>query len=182
MTARWLISAVIVAGFAPVPAARADEPTFSARTTGSPVSTVTGEWEHTRSTARLMMRGATFRLAPTTFDAGITFASVGSKNRRCPVFTHAFRATSFVDPMATFDIRTDLRSRRPGGRWSRWMSFDDMGVPRGMRTDTSPSARLVHTPAPACRGPLEYEWRVHGTVDGEALLAGMTFDLEVQSR
>ena len=165
-----------------VPAARADEPHFTARTTGSPVSTVTGEWTHTRSSAHLLLRGATLRLAPTTFDAGITFASVGSKNGRCPAFTHAFKATSFVDPAATFDVRTDLRVRRPGGRWSRWLSFDDMGVPRGVRNDSSPSARLVHTPAPTCRGPLEYGWRVHGTVSGEALLAATAFDLEVQTR
>lgn len=181
MTARRLVSAAIVAGLTHVPAARADEPYFTARTGGSPVPTVAGEWERSGSSASLVLRGATIRHAKTTIDAGITFAAVGRKNGRCPWFTQSFTATSFVDPAATFDVVTDVRYRRPGGRWSRWMSFDDMGVPRGLRQDNAPSAGLVVRPSPTCRGAWEYGWRVRATVEGDALLAPVMFDLDVVS-
>ena len=183
MTPRRLACAAVLASLANVPAAHAYEPYLRITTSGSPAATLHGAWEHDSKKAHLVLRGVTSQAAPTTFDAGITFPAVGKRTSRCPSFEFAITPTGYVASTLRADIAFSWRYRRAGGRWSPWITpMDHLGLDDGLRGGSAPAGGGGTTQSSSCRGAMQYDWRVHGTLDGEAVLAELAIDLEVRER
>ena len=133
---------------------------FEAKTKGSPVTAMDGQWEVANKSADLTLRGAHVFGSETNFEAG-WITPVTRKTRKA-VLEVQWQGESVKAQDPPIEAVMKVRYRQPGGAWSRWYKFSSRyGSPVVIWGGGGMNGLIA---SHASRW--QFEWRLEGVVAG----------------